>query len=323
MRAVTYAGAGGNEVVRIEDRPDPVAGAEEVVVRASFAGLNPADVLQREGRYPAPAGSPQDVPGLEVCGVVESCGDRVTAWAPGDRVFGIVGGGGLAERVLVHERCLARVPAALDDQGAAAVPEAFVAAHDAIRTQARLAPGETLLVHGAAGAVGTAAIQIGALVGARVLAAVRSEQGREAVEALGAEPVSDDGFADAVLEKTGGRGADVILELVGAPHFPLNLEAAATGVRIVVVGVGAGQDAEIPLLRVMQKRASIIGTVLRSRPLEEKAAAVRAFERELLPAFESGRLRPLVDSVFAADEIHAALDRVAASGKIGNVLLSF
>jgi putative PIG3 family NAD(P)H quinone oxidoreductase len=321
MKAVVFAGAGGNEVVRIEERADPVPGAEDVVVRVHYAGLNPADVAQRAGRYPAPPGSPADVPGLEVAGVVESCGDRVVAWRAGDRVFGLVGGGGLADRVLVHERCLAAVPEALDEQEAAAVPEAFITAHDAVCTQAGLRPGETLVVHGAGGGVGNAGVQIGILAGARVLGTVRNDAARKAVAALGAEPVDDAGFADSVLAATGGRGADVVLELVGAPHFPGNLDSLAPKGRIVVVGVGAGHDVEVSLRLLMMKRASVRGTMLRARPLEEKAAAVRAFEREVAPGLASGRLRPIVDSVFPAERVAEAFDRLEASGKVGKVLI--
>jgi NADPH:quinone reductase len=323
VKAVVFTGAGGNEVVQVEERPHPAPGGEEVLVRVSFAGLNPADLVQRGGSYPAPPGSPADIPGLEVAGVVEACGPRVTSWSPGDRVYGLVGGGGLADRVLVHERCLAEIPERLDAREAAAVPEAFVTAHDAIRTQAGLSPGETLLVHGAAGVVGSAAAQIGLLTGARVLGVVRSDGAAEAVRALGAEAVEDDGFPGNVLDATGGRGADVVLELVGAPHFPANLEALAPQGRIVVVGIGAGPEATLPLQRLMQKRAIVRGTVLRPRPLEEKAAALRAFEREVGPALADGRVRPLVDSVYPVEEVAAAFDRLAGRGKVGKVLVEF
>ena len=293
-----------------------------MLVRVRFAGLNPADTAQRAGRYPAPPGSPPDIPGLEVAGTVEACGAGVTAWRPGDRVFGLVGGGGLADRVVVHERCVAAVPEGLGEREAAAVPEAFITAHDAL-VQAGLRPGETLLVHGAAGGVGTAALQIGALMGARALGVVRSDEAAGAVEELGAEAIRDDGFAEAVAERTGGRGADVILELVGAVHFPANLEALASRGRIVVVSVAAGSRVELPLLALMQKRALVRGTVLRPRPLEEKAQAVRAFEREVVPALASGRIRPLVDSVVPAAAIAAAFDRLDGRGKVGKVLIEF
>jgi NADPH:quinone reductase len=323
VRAVVFTGSGGNEVVRVEERRDPVPCGEEVVVRARFAALNPADLVQRAGSYPAPAGSPPDIPGLEVTGVVEACGERVTAWRKGDRVFGLVGGGGLADRVLVHERCLAPVPERLDDRVAAAVPEAFITAHDAVRSQAELTAGETLLVHGAAGGVGTAAVQIGLVTGARVLGVVRSERASAAVRELGAEPIENETFAHRVDEATEGRGADVVLELVGAPHFEDDLEALALRGRVVIVGVGAGQETTIQLRTLMQKRAVVRGTVLRPRPLEEKAAAVRAFEREVLPALADGRMRPLVDSVFPGADVTEAFDRLAGSGKVGKVLIEF
>jgi NADPH2:quinone reductase len=323
VRAVVFTGAGGNEVVRLEERPDPVPAGEEVVVRARFAALNPADLVQRAGSYPAPPGSPPDIPGLEVTGSVEACGERVSAWQPRDRVFGLVGGGGLADRVLVHERCLARVPDQLQDREATAVPEAFITAHDAVRSQAGLTPGETLLVHGAAGGVGTAAVQIGVVTGARVLGVVRSNQAADAVRELGGEPIENESFVRGVAQATDGQGADVVLELVGAPHFEDDLDALALRGRIVIVGVGAGQEATIPLLRLMQKRAAVRGTVLRPRPLEEKAAAVRAFEREVVPALADGRMRPLVDSVYPAADITDAFDRLAGRGKVGKVLIEF
>ena len=323
MRAVVFTGAGGNEVVRLEERADPVPGPEDVVVRVEFAGLNPADLVQRAGGYPAPPGSPADVPGLEVAGTVERCGERVSTWHEGDRVFGLVGGGGLADRVLVHERCVARVPDALDEQGAAAVPEAFITAHDAALVQAALRPGETFLVHGAGGGVGTAAVQLGVQLGARVLATVRNEQAERVVAGLGAETLPDESFAEAVLEATGGTGADVILELVGGVHFPGNLEAVARRGRIVIVSAAGGNEVSLPLLALMVKRATLRGTVLRSRPLEEKAAAVRAFEREVVPGLAAGRLRPLVDSVYPAADATGAFDRLAGRGKTGKVLLDF
>jgi NADPH2:quinone reductase len=323
VRAIVFTGAGGNEVVRLEERPDPTTGPDEVLVEARFAGINPADLLQRAGRYPPPPGVPADVAGLEVAGIVVAAGEGVSLWEVGDRVFGLLGGGGLADRVVAHERCVTRVPDALDERDAAAIPEVFITAHDAVRTQARLEAGETLLVHGAAGGVGTAAAQIGVDRGARVLAVVRSDEGAEAVTGLGAEAVRDEGFADAVAELTGGRGADVILELVGAPHFPANLDVLAPKGRLVVVGVGAGQEVELSLLALMQRRALVRGTVLRPRSVDEKAAAVEAFASEVVPALAAGRMRAVVDSVFPAEEAAAAFDRLQGRGKFGKVLLEF
>ena len=316
MRCVVFTGVGGGEVVDLQDRPDPVPGSGELIVRVRYAGLNPADLQQRAGRYPAPAGAPQDVPGLEVSGVVESVGSQVLAHRPGDRVFGLIAGGGLASRVAVHERCVARVPESLSERDAAAVPEAFITAHDAVRTRGRLTMGETLLVHGANGGVGSAAVQIGVAAGARVFGVVRSEEGAALVRELGAEPLADESFADDVR-------ADVILELVGAPHFPANLTALNPRGRIVIVGVGAGSKVELDLMAMMGRRAELHGTVLRARSLEDKALALRAFEREVVPQLASGRMRALVDRVYPAEAARDAYDRLAGAGKSGKVLVDF
>jgi putative PIG3 family NAD(P)H quinone oxidoreductase len=309
MIAVTFLGAGGPEVMSVGERPDPVPLPSEVLVRATHAGLNPADVVQRAGSYPAPPGSPADIPGLEVAGTVIACGEAVTAWRAGDRVFGLVGGGGLADMVTVHERHVARIPDDLTDREAAAVPEAFITAHDAVFTRAGLALGETLLVNGASGGVGTAAVQLGVAAGVRVLANARSH--REALTDLGAEP----------CQLSEARGVDVVLELVGAANLPGSLEALAVRGRIIVVGTGAGADAELSLRALMGRRASLMGTVLRARPMEEKAAAVQAFARSVVPHLAAGRVRPVIDRVFPIADAVAAFDHLAAPGKLGKVLL--
>lgn len=320
MRAVVYTGAGGNEVVSLEERPDPTPGSHEVLVAAPYAGINPADLVQRAGNYPAPPGSPPDVPGLEVAGRVIARGDAVRNWREGDRVFGIVGGGGLADRVVVHERHVTRVPDALDDEPAAAVPEAFLTAHDAVVIQAALRLGETVLINGANGGVGTAAIQIASAAGARVFANVRSSEAAERLLALGAAVVGPDGFVER-LEAEGG--ADVILELVGAPNLAGDLSSLAPKGRIVVVGTGAGTEAAFSLRSLMGKRARLMGTVLRARPLEEKAVAVQAFGREVAPLLASGRIVPVVDRVFPAERVTEAFDYMEEPGKFGKVLLAF
>jgi len=309
MIAVTFLGAGGPEVMSVGERPDPVPLPSEVLVRATHAGLNPADVVQRAGNYPAPPGSPADIPGLEVAGTVIACGEAVTTWRAGDRVFGLVGGGGLADMATVHERHVARIPDDLTDREAAAVPEAFITAHDALFTRAGLALGETLLVNGASGGVGTAAVQLGVASGVRVLANARSH--REALTDLGAEP----------CQLSEARGVDVVLELVGAANLPGSLEALAVRGRIIVVGTGAGADAELSLRALMGRRASLMGTVLRARPMEEKAAAVQAFARSVLPHLAADRVRPVIDRVFPIADAAAAFDHLAAPGKLGKVLL--
>ncbi len=320
MRAVVFTGAGAREVVRVEERTEPVPGSSDVLVAASFAGLNPADLLQRAGRYPAPPGSPPDVPGLEVAGRVVACGGAVRQWSEGDRVFGLVGGGGLADRVVVHERHVVAVPERLDEREAAAVPEAFVTAHDAVVTQAGLRPGERLLVNGAGGGVGTAAVQIALLVGASVFASARSEEVRGRLEDLGAVAVDPGEAVDRVRAE---GGVDVVLELVGAPNLTGDLEALASKGRIVVVGTGAGAEAQLSLSTLMARRGRILGTVLRARPLEEKAAAVQAFAREVVPFLADGRARAVVDRTFPLEEAADALDYLGRPGKFGKVLLEF
>jgi NADPH:quinone reductase len=320
MRAIVFTGAGGNEVVQIEQRPDSVPLGDHVLVEVRYAGLNPADLAQREGRYPAPPGSPVDVPGIEVAGTVVACGPTARRFAPGDRVFGIVGGGGLADRVLVHELHVTAVPERLDDLAAASVPEAFVTAHDAAMSQAGLRPGELLVVNGANGGVGTAAIQIGAVSGARVLATVRAVELREAVAALGATVIAPEELAERAAAE---GGADVVIELVGAANLDADLRALAPKGRIVIVGTGAGAETQIDLRKLMARRARLFGTMLRARPLDEKALAVGAFAREVVPHLASGRIAPLVDSVFPFDEAAAAFDRLQAPGKLGKVLLEF
>jgi NADPH:quinone reductase len=311
MRAVTIR---EKEIV-IEEHPDPVLGAGEVLVRVRAAGLNGADMMQRRGLYPAPPGSPQDIPGMELAGDVVGLGPRATRFAEGDRVMAIVGGGAQAELATVHERQLMPVPAPLDWVAAGGLPEVFTTAHDALFTQAALRPGERLLVHGGAGGVGTAAIQLARAVGARPTATVRHEQSRDAVAALGVEVIAPEGFAE--------QGPfDVILELVGAPNLAENLDALATGGRITIIGVGAGAKGELNLLALMGKRARIHGSTMRARPLEEKALMVRLVEREVLPLFESGALQVPIAETYPLADAAAAYDRFAAGGKLGKIVLT-
>ena len=320
MKAVTFTGAGGNEVVALQERADPVPGTDEVLVAARFAGVNWSDVMQRQGFYPPPPGAPADIPGLEVAGVVAATGPGVRAWKPGDRVFGLVGGGGLADRVVVHERHVAAVPGNLADDVAAAVPEAYITAHDALFTQCGLQMGETLLVNGANGAVGSAGARLGLAAGARVVANVRSPETARALAAEGAIVVTPDGAAARIAAM---GGADVVLELVGAPNLDLDFGVLALKGRIVIVGHNAGSQASISLHPLMVKRASLRGTVLRARPIEEKAAAVQAFVRSVLPLLAAGRALPEIDRVFPAAEAATAFDYLAKPGKTGKILLDF
>jgi putative PIG3 family NAD(P)H quinone oxidoreductase len=310
MRAVTVR---DNEVV-IEEHPDPVPGTGEVLVRVRAAGLNGADMMQRRGLYPAPPGSHADIPGLELAGEVAALGERAERFAVGDRVMAIVGGGGQAELAVVHERQLMPVPDVLDWPSAGGLPEVFTTAHDALITQAELRSAERLLVHGGAGGVGTAAIQLGRALEARVTATVRREEMREAVAELGADVVACEGFAE--------HGPfDVVLELVGAPNLGEDLQSLALGGRIVVIGVSAGAKCELNMLALMGKRARIQGSMLRSRPLEEKALVARRMEHEVLPLFETGALRVPIAETFPLSEAAAAYERFAAGGKLGKIVL--
>jgi len=301
--------------VVVQELPDPVPGSGEVLVAVRAAGLNGADMMQLRGLYPAPAGSPRDIPGLELAGEVAALGPGAERFAPGDRVMAIVGGGGQAELAVVHERQLMRVPDSLDWPAAGGLPEVFTTAHDALLIQAGLRPGERLLVQGGAGGVGTAAIQLGRALGARVTATVRSDQLRAGVAALGATVIAPEEFAE--------HGPfDVVLELVGAPNFPGDLAALAVGGRIAVIGVSAGARSEVDLLALMGKRARIHGSTLRARPLEEKALAARRVEQEVLPGFESGALRVPVAETFPLTSAAAAYERFAAGGKLGKIVLA-
>ena len=311
MRAVTIR----EDQLSVEEHPDPEPGAGEVLVRVRAAGINGADMHQRLGRYPAPPGSPPDIPGLELAGEVAALGSGAMRFQEGDRVMGIVGGGGQAELALVHERILMPVPANLSWEQAGGTPEVFTTAHDAVFTQAELTAGEHLLVHGGAGGVGTAAIQLGAAAGASVTATVRNPDLREAVAAFGAEVIEPEGFGD--------HGPfDVILELVGAPNMPGNVAALNTLGRIAVIGIGGGAKAEVHLGALMGKRGRIHASMLRARPLEDKALTARAMERSVLPLLEGGAVTVPVAKSYPLADAEAAYDHFAAGGKLGKIVLT-
>jgi NADPH2:quinone reductase len=311
MRAATIR---DGEVV-VAEHPDPRPGSGEVLVRVRAAGVNGADVHQRAGRYPAPPGSPQDIPGLELAGEVVARGPGAERFAEGDRVMAVVGGGGQAELCTVHERQAMPVPRSLDWIEAGGVPEVFTTAHDALFTQCHLASGERLLVHGAAGGVGTAGVQLGAAAGAHVTATVRSADLREAVLGLGAdEVVGPDAFADY-------GPFDVVLELIGGPNVAADLEALSTDGRIVVIGMGGGARTELNLGALASRRATLRASTLRPRSLEEKAATARALERHVLPLFDRGALRVPVAATYPLDAVHDAYERFVAGGKLGKIVL--
>jgi putative PIG3 family NAD(P)H quinone oxidoreductase len=322
MKAIVITQPGGPEVLRIQERPLPEPGAEQVRVRVLVAGLNRADIMQRRGRYPAPPGVPADIPGLEIMGVVDAVGAGVTAWQAGQRVFGLVAGGGCAQYVVTHERLLAAVPENLSDVDAGAVPEVFMTAHDALFTQAELVMGERVLIHAAGSGVGTAAIQLVKAIGGTTYGTARSPEKLERARKLGLDivlPLPD--FVPALREATEGQGVHVVIDFVGGPYLAQNLLALSVQGRLVQVGAMGGGKAEIDLSLVMGKRLKIAGTVLRARPLEEKALVTRRFAHQVVPLLGRGVVRPVVDRVFAFEQVVQAHEYLESNASFGKVLL--
>jgi putative PIG3 family NAD(P)H quinone oxidoreductase len=322
MRAVVLESYGGPEVLALGDVPDPVPGPEEVVVGIVATALNRADLLQRRGLYPGPA-TAHEIPGLELAGRVVARGERVTAWNLGDAVMGIVGGGGYAERIAVHERQLLPVPASVPLRDASAIPEVWITAHDALVTQGGLTSGRVALVHAGASGVGTAAIQIVRAMGASIVVTTSAAK-VDACLALGADRVVDyatHDFVAAAHELTAGRGVDVVLDVIGGDYVDRNIDAVAVGGRIVQVGVMGGGVTPVNVGKLLPRRAALIGTVLRARPIEEKIAATRRFAHEVLPLFDAGLVRPVIDSRFPLEAVAEAHERMEANANVGKILL--
>lgn len=322
-RAVWIREPGDPGVLELREVQVREPGHGEVEVAVAAAGLNRADLLQRRGLYGPPAGIAAEVPGLEYAGTVARVGAGVTAFAPGDRVMGIVGGAAMCTSVVVHERELLRAPAGMSLTDAAAIPEAFVTAYDAMVLQGALCAGETALIHAAASGVGTAALQIARAVGAAPLGTVRSPAKQERLRAMGFDAlvVTDDRFADAVRARAGG--ADLCLDAVGGAYLPETLRAMAPRGRVVVIGTMGGAAAELPLALLLRQRLTLIGTVLRARPLEEKATLAQRFARAVLPLFASGALRPVVDAVLPMADIAAAHARMERNDSFGKIVLAW
>jgi len=322
MRAVVLDEYGGPEVLTVRDVPDPLIGPEDIEVTVAATALNRADLLQRRGLYPGPP-MDHEIPGMEFAGTVSATGRAVTRWSVGDRVMGIVGGGAYAEKLAVHERQAMPVPASVALGDAAAIPEVFLTAFDALVVQGGLTSGRWALVHAGASGVGTAAIQIADAIGARV--AVTASAGKlDRCRELGADPAIDyatRSFADVIAEVTGGRGVDVVIDVVGGEYTLDNIRSLRTGGRLIQVGVMGNQTVELPLGMLLPKRASIIGTVLRARPLEEKVALTQRVEQELLPLFDRGSLRPVIDSRYPLDDIAAAQVYMETNANVGKILV--
>jgi putative PIG3 family NAD(P)H quinone oxidoreductase len=329
MRAVVIASHGGVEGIELQEVEMPAQPTgDRVRVRVHAAGLNRADILQRRGHYPPPAGYPENIPGLEFAGEVEALGEAAHRWKMGDRVFGLTAGGAQAEFVVVAESNLAAIPAQLSWVEAAAMPEVFVTAHDALFTQAHLQKGETVLIHAVASGVGTAAAQLAHAAGATVIGTSRRAEKLERARDFNIDKTilvgdAPESFAEAVLEGTNHHGADVVLDLVGGKYFPASLMALASRGRLICVGTTAGAKSEIDIGLLMKKRASIIGTVLRSRSIEEKASAIQLFSDEVLPLVRQGLVRPVVEAVYRAEEIRAAHEHLESNRAVGKIVLTF
>jgi NADPH2:quinone reductase len=324
MRAIVIARPGGPEVLELREVPDCKPSRGEVRVRIHATAVNRADLLQRMGLYPAPADAPQDIPGMEFAGEVDQVGEAVFEWKAGDRVFGLTGGGSYAEAVVVHSRALARIPDSLSFEPAAAAPEAFITAFDAMVTQAGLGSGERVLIHAVGSGVGSAAVQIAHALKTRSIGTARSPAKLERAKELGLDEgilVEGKGFADEVLRRTEGAGVDTILELVGGGYFAEDIACAAMRGRIVLVGLLAGARVETDLASILRKRLTVIGTMLRARPLEEKIEALQVFARRVVPLLATGALRPIVDRTFPLSEAGKAHTYMASNEGFGKVVL--
>ncbi len=324
MRAVVIREPGGPEVLEVREVPRPDPGPREIRVAVAASGINRADLLQRRGRYPVPHGYPTDIPGLEYAGVVEAVGPLVQEWAPGDRVMGIVGGGGYAEAVVVHEDEAIGIPAGIDPVAAGGLPEAWLTAWDAMVLQGGLQGGETVLIHAVGSGVGTAALQLARALGARTIGTSRTPSKLERARELGLDvaiPGGGSEWPERVREATGGRGVDLVLDLIGGEHVGAALDCLAGGGRILVVGVPAGRESRIDLRRLMGLRASITGTVLRARPLDEKIALARAARHRLIPLMERSGAIPVVERTFAPEEAAEAHRMMESNLNFGTLSL--
>ncbi|UKJ63495.1 NAD(P)H-quinone oxidoreductase [Cellulosimicrobium cellulans] len=323
MRGVTISAPGGPEKLTVSALPDQTPGPDELVVHVASAGVNRADLLQRAGSYPPPAGAP-DWPGLEVSGTVAAVGESVTGWSAGDRVVALLDGGGYAEQVRVRATQVLPVPDGVDLVDAAALPEAACTVWSNVVDVGRLAPDEWLLVHGGSGGVGTVAVQVGAALGARVAVTAGGRDRADRCLALGASLAVDhreEDFVAAVRDASGGHGADVVLDVVGAAYLPRNLEVLATGGRLVVIGMQKGRRAELDLGLLLARRATVAGTTLRARPPAEKARIVHEVLTHVWPMVEDGRVRPVVHARLPLEEAARAHELLDSGEVFGKVLL--
>ncbi len=326
MRAAVVVRPEQVDAFDIQELPDPVIGPEDVLVAVKASALNRADLLQRRGRYNGPPGTRNDIPGLEMAGVIAEVGSRVVGWKPGDRVMALLGGMGYASRIAVHERMLMPVPPNLTFEQAASIPEVFLTAYDALFLQCELKMGESVLIHAAGSGVGTAGIQMASAQGCRVFGTAGSQEKLEKAAALGLDvgiEYHTQDFAEVIKERTGGRGVDVILDVIGAPYWDQNIASLALKGRMVIVGsMGGGVVEQMNIGALSQKRASVRGTLLRARPLEEKATLVQAFVNRVLPLFANETLVPVVDVTFPLDRVGEAHRLMESNANFGKIVLT-
>ncbi len=328
MRAVRTGEPKGPAGLRLEEVAAPAPGPEELLVAVRATALNRADLLQSLGLYPAPPGVPADIPGLEYAGEVLAAGARAARFKRGDRVMGLVGGGAWAEQLVTHDREAMAIPEGLSFSDAAAIPEAFATAFDALVLQGGMTIGSRVLIHAVGSGVGTAAFQLCEAFGAQAIGTGRHQPKLDRARSLGlpnAVLVSSTGpaFAREVKDLTSGRGVDLVLDLVGGDWVPESLEALAPGGTLLLVGLVGGVVSEVPLRTVLGKRLRILGTTLRARPLEEKIALARAVESRVLPLFAAGKLKPMVDSVVPVTDVGPALSRLASNDSFGKLVLTW
>ena len=323
MRAVLITQPGPPEVLQVSDVAPPVPGPNQIRVRVHATSVNRADLLQRRGLYPAPEGAPQDIPGLEYAGTVERVGSHASRWKPGERVMGITGGGGYAEYVVVHEAEAMAIPDSLSFAQAAAVPEVFLTAYDALTARLHVQAGEWVLIHAVASGVGTAAAQLARAMGCRVIGTARSAWKLERIGALldVAVAVPSEDFVAVARAATNGKGVDAIVDLVGGDYLPRNVQALATLGRIAVIGLVAGRSAPLDMGMLLSKRATIVGTALRSRSHEEKSALASAFSREVVPLLAAGTVVPIIDRVMALADVAEAHRVSEANETVGKIVL--
>ena len=325
MRAAVITEPGGPGVLRVQELEDPWAGPDDVLVDVKASALNRADLIQREGRYPAPPGVSKDVPGLEFAGVVLEVGDRVTGIASGDRVFGLLGGGGYADRVVTHQLMTIPIPSNLDFIQAAAIPEVFFTAYDALFNHCELKMGESVLIHAVGSGVGTAALQMAHRAGAYVFGTAGSAEKLAKAEKLGLDVginYNDQDFAQVVKERTGGAGVNVVLDMVGGPYWERNLTSLTLLGRIVLVGLMGGDRVDTSLGMLMPKRLRVHGTTLRARALEEKIAVTNQFKTHVLPSIADGSVKAIIDRTFPLEEVSQAHEYMESNANFGKIILT-